>query len=125
MPEAILIVDDEQGVLDNLATYLEDEDLVVYTARSGEEAIRRIDAGLNVQICIVDLRLRGMSGIETIVKIRNLAPQTHFIIHTGSEDKSVATVLQRVGLDNLPVFRKPLTNMSALVSKLQAYYDHK
>ncbi|KOR32056.1 hypothetical protein TI05_09710 [Achromatium sp. WMS3] len=121
MSQTILIVDDEPGISDNLAIYLEDEGLQVYTAQSGEEALRRIDAGLRIQTCVMDLRLPGMSGIETIMAIHHRIPTMRFIIHTGSEDEIVTTTLQLAGVNQLPIFRKPLTNMATLTQLLHTY----
>jgi len=120
MAPTILVVDDEQAICDNLAAYLEDEGLRVYTAQSGEEALQRIHAGLRVQACVMDLRLPGMGGIEAILAIRRLAPEVRFVIHTGSGDDVVATALQRAGLGRVPVFRKPLADMDDLARTLRS-----
>ena len=99
---------------------LEDEGLQVYTAYSGEEALRRIDAGLTIQACVVDLRLPGISGIETIMAIYSRVPEMYFVIHTGSESEITTTTLQQAGLGRLPVFRKPLVDMSCLAKTLKS-----
>jgi two-component system OmpR family response regulator len=121
MALSVLVVDDEQAICDNLAAYLEDEGMRVYTAHSGEEAIEHLRAGLLVQICVVDLRLPGMSGTDTMLEVRRLAPGMAFIIHTGSADDAVTAALRRSGLGRIPVFRKPVTDMAALVQTLLAH----
>jgi CheY-like chemotaxis protein len=123
MAPTILVVDDEQAICDNLAAYLEDEGMQVYTAQSGEEALQHIAAGLRVQACVMDLRLPGMSGIEAILAIHRLAPAVHFVIHTGSADDIVAGALQRAGLGRVPVLRKPLVDMDGLAQALRSCSD--
>lgn len=118
MPQKILVVDDEPSICDNLVTYLTDEGWQVYTAHSGEEAMRSIENGLEVQACIMDLRLPKMSGISTIVAIRDLIPGMQFVIHTGSENDAVTTALHQAGLDQLPILRKPLLDMGQLAQFL-------
>ena len=120
MALTILVVDDEQAICDNLAAYLEDEGMQVHTALSGEEALQRIADGLSVHACVMDLRLPGMSGIETILAIRRINPAMRFVIHTGSANDIVAASLQRAGLGQVPVLRKPLVDMGDLVHALYA-----
>ncbi len=111
---AIMVVDDEIAICDNLQAYLEDEGLLVHTAYSGEEAVQRIADGLAVQACIMDLRLPGINGAEAILQIRSLAPAVRFVVHTGSANDAVIAELQRAGLGNTPVFKKPVADMSEL-----------
>jgi CheY-like chemotaxis protein len=114
MEPVVMVVDDEVSICDNLAAFLEDEGMQVYTAYSGEDALQRIGTGLPVQVCIMDLRLPGMNGAEAILKIHGRAPQVRFIVHTGSPHDSVISDLHRAGLGDIPVFRKPLEDMAAL-----------
>lgn len=115
-PPAVLIVDDEAELCDNLAAFLDDEGMLVHTAGSAETAIAAVRDGLRVDVCIMDLRLPGMNGAEAIVAIHELAPQTAFIVHTGSPCDGVLDKLQRHGLQRVPVFRKPLGDMGALAA---------
>ena len=120
MASRILVVDDEPAICDNLAAFLEDEGMQVHTACSGEEALSRISAGLDVQVCIMDLRLTDMSGTEAILEIHRLAPQVRFVIHSGSAHDSVLTKLREVGLGATPVFKKPVNNMAELAQTVSA-----
>lgn len=120
MALTILVVDDERAICDNLEAYLEDEGMRVYTAQSGEEALHRISTGLTVDACVIDLRLPGMSGIEAILAIRQVAPMLRFVIHTSSADDVVAGALRRANLvGQVPVFRKLLVDMHGLTRALQ------
>jgi CheY-like chemotaxis protein len=114
MAPVVMVVDDEASICDNLAAFLEDEGMKVYTAHSGEDALARIDTGLPVQVCIMDLRLPGMNGAEAILEIHGRAPQVRFIVHTGSPHDSVINDLHRAGLNDIPVFKKPVEDMAAL-----------
>jgi len=114
MGPIVLVVDDETGIADNLAVFLEDEGMQVHVAHSGEDAVRRIGEGLPVQVCIMDLRLPGMNGAETIQAIRRIVPDARFIVHTGSARETVMLDLRRYGLQDLPVFKKPVEDMAAL-----------
>lgn len=123
MAAVVMLVDDEAAICDSLAAYLEDEGMQVHTARSGEEALQRIGAGLPVSVCILDLRLPGMSGAETLLAIHAGAPQVRFIIHTGSAHESVIHDLHDMGIDTIPVFRKPVEDLAVLASTVTALAD--
>lgn len=115
MALSVLIVDDEAAMCDSLAAYFEDEGIQVHTSDSGEDALRRVVAGLPAQVCIMDLRLPGMNGSQAILAIHEHVPGMRFIIHTGSAHDTILEDLRRRGLDDIPVFRKPVDDMAALV----------
>ncbi len=60
-----LVVDDEQPVLDELVYLLERDPRVgaVHTARSGAEALRRLEGGA-VDLLFLDIAMPGLSGID-------------------------------------------------------------
>lgn len=114
MGPVVLVVDDEIAICENLSAFLEDEGMRVICVHSGEDALSRINAGLAIQICIMDLRLPGMSGTAAILAIQQLDPRVRFVIHTGSAQEDVAAELQRAGLAGMPVFKKPVADMADL-----------
>lgn len=116
MAPSVLIVDDEQAICDNLAAFLEDEGLQPLISHSGEDALELVRDGVKVDVCIMDLRLPGMTGTEAILAIRELVPQIRFVIHTGSANDKVIAELTRTGLEDVPVFNKPVRDMSRFAS---------
>jgi two-component system, OmpR family, response regulator len=115
MAPTVLIVDDEAPICDNLAAYLEDDDLRVQVAHSGEEALRLVEAGLEVQVCIMDLRLPGMDGNQAALALHRIAPGIRFLIHTGSTDFTPSPALAGIGVTTAHLFSKPVADMSQLV----------
>ena len=115
MPPTILIVDDEAPICDNLAAYLEDDGLCVQVAHSGEEALRMVETGLEVQVCILDLRLPGMDGNHAALALHRIAPGIRFLIHTGSTDFTPSPDLAGIGITPDHLFNKPVADMSQLV----------
>lgn len=63
----ILVVDDEQGLADLYALYLEDE-YTTRTAYDGEEALDAIDD--DVDAVLLDRRMPGLSGDEVLTTLR-------------------------------------------------------
>jgi len=66
-PATVLVVDDEPDVADAYAAQLESE-FIVSTAYSGQEALDKIDA--SVDVVLLDRRMPGISGDEVLEKIR-------------------------------------------------------
>jgi DNA-binding NarL/FixJ family response regulator len=94
--------------------------MLVDSAGSGEEAvdIARNDCGFDV--CIMDLRLPGMNGDNTIRALHKICPDLKFIIHTGSTDYSIPDDLRALGIDESLFFAKPLLDMLPLAETVAA-----
>jgi DNA-binding NarL/FixJ family response regulator len=89
-PIKILIVDDHPIMRMGIAALISSskEMECVGQAGSGEEAIKQ-HAACQPDITLMDLRLPGIGGAETIRRIRQKAPQARFIVLTtyeGDED---------------------------------------
>ena len=83
----ILIVDDHQIVRDGIKLYLEknpDFDIVA-EADSGEEAVRLLK-NIDVDLVMVDINMKGMSGIETTQQIMKDHPQLRVLALTMHND---------------------------------------
>lgn len=86
MPEDIkadvLLVDDEEQFLKVLSKRLEGRGMKVDTSTSGEDALNRVK-GKEFDAIILDLAMPGMSGIETLKRIRSENPDVQIIMLTG------------------------------------------
>lgn len=101
----LMIVDDELDVREYLKNFFKRRKIDVVTAESGEEAIKLI-AGQQPDLMLLDVRMTGIDGVETLKRIRESGNNVKVIMVTGVEDKDV---LQ--SLDNLNVsscIHKPL-----------------
>ena len=77
----ILIVDDEIGPRESLRMILK-PNYNVFTAENGNEAIRIIQQ-IKIDVATLDLKMPGLSGIETLKEIRRIDPDIMVIIITG------------------------------------------
>jgi len=97
MPEEIkanvLVVDDEEQFLKVFSQRLEGRGLKVDTSTTGEEALNKVKSK-EFDAIVLDLVMPGMSGIETLKRIRSENPDVQIIILTGhgTIEKSVEAV---------------------------------
>lgn len=116
----VLIVDNDVLVRENLVAYLEDEGMTVDAVSSGEDALALLRTRPRFDVCVLDMRLPGMDGNASIRAIHGIAPGMGLLIHTGSADYSPPADLQRVGIGDSEVFRKPLRDMAPLARAIRA-----
>jgi len=109
----ILIIDDEICLLKSLVAFFEDEGFTVRWAVSGEDGLEILKFE-QMDAVIVDMRLPGIDGNETVVKAHALQPSLQFFIHTGSTDYQLPQPLRELGISLDAIFLKPLTDLSIL-----------
>ena len=68
-PNTILVVDDDRAIRRTLERILQEAGYAVETATDGPTALERLLAG-GVDVCLLDLGLPGMSGMEILRKLR-------------------------------------------------------
>lgn len=81
----VLVVDDERDFLDVLVGHLEKHQLDVRTAESGELALDSLAESL-VDVVVMDVKMPGLTGIETLRWIRRDHPSVEVIMLTGFAD---------------------------------------
>ena len=93
---SILIVDDEKPIRRILSLLLQDRRHRVTEVGSGEEAIAAIPEA-KPDLVLLDLRLPGMDGLETLSRLRALSPRTDVIMMTAHGTISSAVEAMRRG----------------------------
>jgi DNA-binding NtrC family response regulator len=78
----LLLVDDEERFLRTMQKLLEKRDFHVVTATNGAEAIEAARAN-PVDVALVDLKMPGMNGEETLEALKNEHKLMEVIILTG------------------------------------------
>ncbi len=102
MPEsqpAILVVDDEAPQRDLLGGFVESLGFVARQAASGEEALEAIRSDRPAMV-LLDVRLPGISGIETLAQIRKLSDELPVLLVTAYADLRQAVDAMKRGADD-------------------------
>lgn len=117
VPGRILVVDDERAVRDAVHDFLEDEGYAVTSAAGGAEALALAERE-RFALCILDLRMPGMTGTELALELRHRSPETGLLIITGSPDFVPGKSLRAVGIGPDDTLVKPY-ELPALAEKVR------
>ena len=78
----LLIVDDETDVREFAASFFRKRKVEVSTASSGEEAINLMDKH-KPHLVLMDIKMNGIDGIETLRRMREKDKEVKVIMVTG------------------------------------------
>ena len=78
----ILLIDDEHRFRQALARQLEVRDFKVLDTSNGEDAIKLV-RHKNPEVVILDQKMPGMDGIQTLKELKKIRPEVQVIMHTG------------------------------------------
>jgi len=112
---SVLIVDDEPFLRRSIVDFLMDEDRFdILQAEDGETGLAQLKKRM-VDVCLVDMRLPGINGIEFILQAQELNPDLRYIIHTGSPEEQLpkAVILGIKGFRG--ALYKPVIDMMEIV----------
>ncbi len=103
---SVLVVDDERGMREGCRRILERHAALVDTAESGDEAVAKF-ARRHYDLALVDIRMPGMDGMETLDRLRALDPDAVTIMVTGYASLQTAIEATKRGAHD--VLPKPFT----------------
>ncbi len=95
----VLIVDDDGSMARYLSAYLVRRNFDVSTAASGEEAIRMFRV-YDPNLVLLDLAMPGMSGIETLERIKQIKPDVSIIMLSAQNNPDVIFKASKLGADD-------------------------
>ncbi len=106
MKKTILIVDDEEMIRQSLEGILRDEGYDVFTAASGEEALKIVEEELP-SLVLLDIWLPGMDGLEALKIIKSDYPAVCVIMMSGHG--TIETAVKATKLGAFDFIEKPLS----------------
>jgi len=113
----ILLVDDEPGMLRYIRTLLEVDEYKVETASTGEEALERVQKGLQPDLVLLDLLMPGIDGLQTLEQLRQIRPGTKVVMLSCVSD--TRKVVQAIRLGAHDYLTKPFS-LTVLLARLRA-----
>jgi DNA-binding NtrC family response regulator len=112
----VLFVDDEVPFVEAMSRRLKKRDISIVTSFSGLEALDVLEKDRNVEVVILDVKMPGMDGIETLGEIRKRFPLVEVVMLTGHA--TVETGIEGMKLGAFDYLMKPC-DMDVLLDKLK------
>lgn len=112
----ILLVDDEIPFVETMTKRLTKRELSIVSAFSGQDAIKRLEESGNIEVVILDVKMPGMDGIETLKEIKIHHPLVEVIMLTGHA--TVESAIEGMKLGAFDYLMKPC-DMEQLIAKVK------
>ena len=111
----VLLVDDEVPFVETMTKRLTKRDLDVSSAFNGQEALDKLEKSRSIEVVILDVKMPGMDGLETLEKIRKKYPLVEVVMLTGHA--TVESAIDGMKLGAFDYLMKPC-DMDILISKV-------
>lgn len=92
----VLIVDDEPQIGGFLGEFLTEKGYEVFYADSGEEALKFVKR-VRPHMTLLDVRMSGMDGIETLRRLIDIDPKLGVIMITALHEEEVGREALKLG----------------------------
>jgi DNA-binding NtrC family response regulator len=116
MRTVVMLVDDEVPFVDTMTKRLGKRDLEIVAAYTGLEALEKLKTNQKVDVIILDVKMPGMDGIETLREIKKAHPLVEVIMLTGHA--TVETGIEGMKLGAFDYLMKPC-DIEQLMAKVQ------
>lgn len=99
MKKKLLIVDDSSFMRKIMKKIVEKEDIEVFEAGSGEEAIKKFKE-VNPDLITMDITMPGKNGLETLVELKKYDPHAKIIMCSSMVYKeNIEEAIQKGAID--------------------------
>ena len=94
----IMLVDDEVPFVETIAKRLGKRNIKTISAFSGEEGLESLKTNAELDVIVLDVKMPGMDGLETLKEIKKASPLTEVIMLTGHATMESAIDGMKLGL---------------------------
>lgn len=122
MGTQLLLVDDEAPFIETMGKRLSKRGFQVLSALSGEQALETLSSHKNLDVVILDVKMPGMDGIETLREIKRAFPLVEVVMLTGHA--TVETAIEGMKLGAFDYLMKPC-DIEQLLSKVEGAASEK
>jgi DNA-binding NtrC family response regulator len=101
----VMLVDDEVPFVETMTKRLTKRNLTILSAFSGPEALEKLEGNRKVDVVVLDVKMPGMDGIETLREIKRRYPLVEVVMLTGHA--TVETAIDGMKLGAFDYLMKP------------------
>jgi DNA-binding NtrC family response regulator len=112
----VMLVDDEAPFVDAMTRRLGKRNLDIVAAYTGYEALEKLNTQKTIDVVILDVKMPGMDGIDTLREIKKAHPLVEVIMLTGHA--TVETGIEGMKLGAFDYLMKPC-DIEKLMAKVQ------
>ena len=105
IPAKVLVVDDEKDFVEMFALRLEASGEKVFTAFDGRAGLSVLAGQEDIDVVVLDIKMPGMDGIETLKEIKKHHPLVEVVLLTGHG--TIETAVQGMKLGAFDYLLKP------------------
>ncbi|MDM8526488.1 response regulator [Desulfococcaceae bacterium HSG8] len=111
----VLLTDDEKPFVETMTKRLNKRELDIIPAFSGEACLEALGKDGSIEVVILDVKMPGMDGIETLQKIKKKHPLVEVIMLTGHA--TIETGIEGMKMGAFDYLMKPC-DIEELVAKV-------
>ena len=112
----VLLVDDEREFVTILTQRLTKRNCSVTIAHNGNDALAQLEGDKDIEVVILDVKMPGPNGIETLKLIKEKLPLVEVIMLTGQS--TIDSAIDAIKLGAYDYILKPI-EIEELVSKIE------
>ena len=120
--QKLLIVDDDKEITTTLQLQLKDMGLKIISVNSGSDALEVIRNDSFISICILDINMPKMNGLQALEKIKKVNKNINVILISGIKDKKI--IAKGIDLGACFYLIKPIKKQE-IYSKIMSLFDKK
>ena len=116
----LLVVDDEEDFLHSIVMRIELRGIEVHGVTSGTAALEYLKANPDtVDVVLLDIKMPGMDGLETLRRIKTCCPSLETIVVTGHASQEFSRLGRELGAFDYLI--KPI-RLDTILERIQAAY---
>jgi DNA-binding NtrC family response regulator len=123
MAMRLLVVDDEEDFLRSIVMRIELRGIEVHGVTNGTDALEYLQANPGaVDVVLLDIKMPGMDGIETLRRLKESHPRVEVVVVTGHASQEFAQRGRELGaFDHLV---KPI-RLETILERIEAAFSHR
>jgi DNA-binding NarL/FixJ family response regulator len=117
----LLIADDHQLLLDGISSLLNDEPSIIIAAKASNGfEVMSIVSQTEVDVCLLDISMPGMDGIETARILKEKNPSIKVIILTTYNDREIVEEMIGIGVSGYMLKNSTRQELLEAIFKVQS-----